>query len=185
MVFDDDEDARLRESLPRRAKALWIVGGGRHAVEGTVAFMSARLPPFLDVTPRVRIPAWEIRLSYAASGGPGGQNVNKVASKAVLHWSPAASSALSPADKAYAMRKLGSKLTTDGELVLSADRNRDQPRNVEDVLARLVEVLREALHRDPPRRKSRPTKGSKERRLTAKRQTGETKRNRRAGGESE
>ena len=145
--------------------------------------MAARIPPFLEVTPRVRIPAWEIRLSYAASGGPGGQNVNKVASKAVLHWSPSASSALSPAEKAYAIPRLRSRLSTDGELVLSADRNRDQPRNVEDVLARLVEVLREALHRDPPRKKSRPTKGSKERRLTAKRHAGAIKKNRRAGDE--
>ena len=145
--------------------------------------MAARIPPFLEVTARVRIPAWEIRLSYAASGGPGGQNVNKVASKAVLHWSPASSSALSPAEKAYAIPRLRPKVSTDGELVLSADRNRDQPRNVEDVLARLVEVLREALHRDPPRRKSRPTKGSKERRLTAKRHEGAIKRNRRVGGD--
>ena len=143
--------------------------------------MAARIPPFLEVTPRVRIPAWEIRLSYAASGGPGGQNVNKVASKAVLHWSPSASSALSPAEKAYAIPRLRSRLSTDGELVLSADRNRDQPRNVEDVLARLVEVLREALHRDPPRKKSRPTKGSTERRLTATRHAGAIKKNRRAG----
>jgi len=147
--------------------------------------MASRLPPFLDVTPRVRIPAWELRLSYATSGGPGGQNVNKVESKAVLHWSPAASSALSPADKAYAIGRLRTRLTSEGELVLSSDRHRDQPRNVEDVLVRLVELLREALHRDPPRRKSRPTRGSKERRLLAKRRTGETKRGRRAGGADE
>jgi ribosome-associated protein len=181
MVFEEHEHSRRRESRSRPGEALGVVGGGRHVREGTFWRMSARIPPFLEVTPRVRIPAWEIRLSYAASGGPGGQNVNKVASKAVLHWSPSASSALSPAEKAYAIPRLRSRLSTEGELVLSADRNRDQPRNVEDVLARLVEVLREALHRDPPRRKSRPTKGSKERRLTAKRHAGAIKRNRRVG----
>lgn len=181
MVLVEHEDARRGEARAGPGEALGVVGGGRHEMEGTLVGMAARIPPFLEVNARVRIPAWELRLSYAASGGPGGQNVNKVASKAVLHWSPASSSALTPAEKAHAIPRLRSRLSTDGELVLSADRNRDQPRNVEDVLARLVEVLREALHRDPPRRKSRPTKGSKERRLTAKRHEGEIKRNRRVG----
>ena len=183
MVFVQHEDAGRREAGAGPGEALGVVGRCRHATEGTFLTMAARIPPFLEVTARVRIPAWEIRLSYAASGGPGGQNVNKVASKAVLHWSPASSSALSPAEKAYAIPRLRPRVSTEGELVLSADRNRDQPRNVEDVLARLVEVLREALHRDPPRRKSRPTKGSKERRLTAKRHEGAIKRNRRVGGD--
>ena len=183
MVLEEHGHARRGEALPRGVEALRIVRGGRHAGEGTVGPMSARIPPFLVVTPRVRIPAWEIRLSYSASGGPGGQNVNKVASKAVLHWSPGSSSALTPAEKGWAIPKLRSKLTTEGELVLSSDRNRDQPRNVEDVLARLVELLAEALHRDPPRRKSRPTRGSKERRLTSKRRASAIKRGRRGGAE--
>ena len=183
MVLVEHEDTRRGEPSPRGAQAFGVDDGRGHGGEGTVAGMAARIPPFLEVTPRVRIPAWEIRLSYACSGGPGGQNVNKVSSKAILHWSPAASSALSPAEKAYAIPRLAARLTTEGELVLSSDRHRDQPQNVEDVLARLVEVLQAALHREKPRRKSRPTKGSKERRLTAKRITGSRKRDRRVGSD--
>ena len=145
--------------------------------------MGARVPAFLEVTPRVRIPAAEILLAYAASGGPGGQNVNKVASKAVLRWCPATSVALSDADRAYVLSRLRSRLTSDGELVLSSDRHRDQPRNVEDVLERLKDVLRSALHREAPRKKSRPTRGSKERRLASKRRRSDVKRGRRGGGE--
>ena len=145
--------------------------------------MGARVPAFLEITPRVRIPAAEIALSYAASGGPGGQNVNKVASKAVLRWSPVTSVALSDADRAYVLSRLRARLTSDGELVLSSDRNRDQPRNVEDVLERLKDVLRAALHREPPRRKSRPTRGSKERRLTSKRLRADVKKGRRASSD--
>lgn len=141
--------------------------------------MAARIPPFLEVGPRVRIPAWELRLSYAASGGPGGQNVNKVESKAVLRWNPAASSALSRDDKALVLSRLRTRLSADGDLVLASDRHRDQPRNVEDVLERLVELLRAALHRDPPRRKTKPTRGSRERRLAGKRLRGDVKRGRR------
>lgn len=145
--------------------------------------MGARVPAFLEITPRVRIPAAEISLSYAASGGPGGQNVNKVASKAVLRWSPVTSAALTDADRAYVLSRLRARLTSDGELVLSSDRNRDQPRNVEDVLDRLKDVLRAALHREAPRKKSRPTRGSKERRLTSKRIRSDVKKGRRSGGD--
>lgn len=145
--------------------------------------MGARVPTFLEITPRVRIPASEISLSYAASGGPGGQNVNKVASKAILRWSPVTSAALTDADRAYVLSRLRARLTSEGELVLSSDRNRDQPRNVDDVLERLKDVLRAALHREKPRKKSRPTRGSKERRLTSKRLRSDVKRGRRASGE--
>lgn len=135
------------------------------------------------MTPRVRIPGWELRLSYATSSGPGGQNVNKVESKAVLRWNPAASGALSRDDKALVLARLGSRLASDGDLVLASDRHRDQPRNVEDVLERLCELLRTALYRTPARRATRPTRGSRERRLSGKRRRGEVKRDRRGGGE--
>ena len=141
--------------------------------------MAARIPPFLEVTPRVRIPGSEIALSYAASGGPGGQNVNKVASKAVLRWNAVASAAISGADRELALARLAHRLTADGDLVLSSDRHRDQPQNVHDVLERLKDVLRAALYREKPRKKSRPTRGSKERRLSAKRRHSDIKQGRR------
>jgi len=145
--------------------------------------MSARIPPFVEVTPRVRIPAAELSLSYAASGGPGGQNVNKVASKATHRWSAARSAALAGADRDLALARLAHRLTADGDLVLSSDRHRDQPQNVRDVLERLKDVVRAALHREKPRRASHPTRGSKERRLGAKRRRSEVKRGRRGDGD--
>ena len=143
--------------------------------------MSSRVPTVLEVSSRVRIPGSEIDLSYATSGGPGGQNVNKVASKAVLRWNPVTSSALGPDDRAYLLSRLGHRLTADGDLVLTSDRNRDQPRNVEDVLERLCVLVREALLRPKARKKSRPTRGSRERRLVSKKKRGDVKKGRRGG----
>ena len=141
--------------------------------------MAQRVPPFLEVTSRVRIPAAEIDLSYARSSGPGGQNVNKVSSKAVLRWSPVASTALSEEDRALVLEALAPRLTKEGDLVLSSDRRRDQPKNVADVLERLRDLLRAALLRPVQRRRTRPSRASRERRLRAKRARSETKRDRR------
>jgi ribosome-associated protein len=141
------------------------------------------VPTVLEVLPRLRIPGSELGLAYAASSGPGGQNVNKVASKAVLRWSLRDSVAPRPDDRALLFQRLASRLTTDGELVLACDRHRDQGQNVEEVLARLRDVLRAALHRDPPRKKTRPSRSSRERRLTGKRLRSDVKRGRRGGGE--
>jgi len=141
--------------------------------------MAARVPPFVEVSSRVRVPTSEVELTYAASGGPGGQNVNKVASKAVLRWNPGRSAALDEADRAYVLARLSSRLTTDGDLVIASDRHRDQPKNVADVLERLRDVLRAALLRPRTRRKTRPTRASQERRLGAKRRRSETKKGRR------
>jgi ribosome-associated protein len=145
--------------------------------------VASRLPSFVEATPRVRVPAGELTLSFATSGGPGGQNVNKVASKAVLRWNVAASSALSEEDRALVLSRLASRLTTDGELVIASGIHRDQPQNVEEVLRRLRVVLSGALHRPKPRRASRPTRSSKERRLSAKRMRSKKKHDRRSGGD--
>jgi ribosome-associated protein len=145
--------------------------------------MASRLPAFVEATPRVRVPAGELSLSFAASGGPGGQNVNKVASKAVLRWNVVASSALGAEDRALVLARLASRLTADGDLVIASDVHRDQPKNVEEVLRRLRVVLSGALHRPKPRRPSRPTRSSKERRLKAKRRHSARKQDRRSGGE--
>ena len=145
--------------------------------------MSNRVPTTLVILPRLRIPGSEIRLSFAASSGPGGQNVNKVASKAVLRFSVRDTGALRPDDRALLVQRLSSRLTTEGELVIACDRHRDQGQNVEEVLERLGDLLRAALHRDPPRKKTRPSRSSRERRLTGKRLRSDVKRGRRTSGE--
>lgn len=145
--------------------------------------MSARVPTTLEILPRLRIPGSEIVLTYAASSGPGGQNVNKVASKAVLRWSVRDTTSLRPDDRALILVRLASRLTTEGELVIASDRHRDQGQNVAEVLERLKDVLRAALHRETPRKKTRPTRGSKERRIAGKRLRSDVKRGRRDAGD--
>src|SRR5947209_18369496 len=86
----------------------------------------------LAVTDSLAIPLDEFRFEFARSGGPGGQNVNKVNSKAVLRWTPAESPSLPPAVKDRLLRALSPRLTKDGELLVTSQLTRDQSRNVED-----------------------------------------------------
>jgi ribosome-associated protein len=138
-----------------------------------------RLPTRIGISARVQVPAAEIALSYARSGGPGGQHVNKTSSKVLLRWSVRDSAALDDADRAWLLERLASRLTEDGELLVSSDRHRDQGRNVDDALARFVELVREGLRRPRKRRKTKPTKASQRRRVDEKRRRGALKRDRR------
>jgi ribosome-associated protein len=133
----------------------------------------------LVVTPRLTIPASELAISFARSGGPGGQNVNKVASKVELRWNPTTSAALSYDDRALLLARLGNKLTTDGTLIVTSTLTRDQIKNRDDAESKLALILRAALHRDKPRRDTKPTRASKRRRVADKRHRSEIKRNRR------
>ena len=140
-----------------------------------------RLPAEIRITDRLRIPAGEIDLSYARSGGPGGQHVNKTSSKVLLRWNLARSAAPSDAERARLEERLGPRLTEDGDLLLTSERHREQSRNVEDVLTRFAEVLRKGLERPKPRKKTRPSRRQKQRRLDDKRRRGDIKRQRRPG----
>jgi ribosome-associated protein len=127
----------------------------------------------------VRIPISEISVRFARSGGPGGQNVNKVETKVEVRFRPASSSALTPEQVARIEEKLSSRLTTEGEIIVTSERTRHQERNREDALARLAVLLGEALRVPKPRKRTRPTRASVERRLEGKKRRSDTKRRRR------
>lgn len=135
--------------------------------------------PDLRISPTVTIPEDELQLAFARSGGPGGQNVNKVSSKAELRWSPGTSRALSEADRTWLLKKIGSQLTKDGELIIISTKTRDQLRNREDAEEKLRELVMNALVRPKVRKPTKPSKGAKERRLKAKKVRSDIKRGRR------
>jgi ribosome-associated protein len=130
------------------------------------------------VTPRIVIPGGELALAFARSGGPGGQNVNKVASKVELRWNPTTSAALSPDDRAWLVERLKSRLTSDGTLIVTSTATRDQLKNRDDATAKLALIVRAALHRPTPRQATRPSRSAKRRRLADKRHRAEVKRGR-------
>jgi ribosome-associated protein len=131
------------------------------------------------LTKNIQIPESEFQFTFARSGGPGGQNVNKVASKAVLHWDVAGSPSLPPEVKERFSAQNRSRITTEGVLVLDSQRFRDQPKNIADCLEKLRELLLRSLHRPKKRRPTKPSRSSKERRLQAKRHTSRQKAQRR------
>ncbi len=133
----------------------------------------------IPITHTLAIDENELSFDFVRASGPGGQNVNKVASAVQLRFDLMASPNLPPAVKQRARRLAGSRLTDDGVLVIGARGSRSQVRNREEAVAQLVELLREATKIPKKRRKTKPTRASKERRLDKKKRRGERKRNRR------
>lgn len=117
----------------------------------------------------IRVPISEIKFTFSRSSGPGGQNVNKVNSKAHLRWSVLTTRSLIPEVKERFIALNRKRITADGELLLSSQRSRDQWRNVEDCLDKLRQLLSEAAVRPRKRRKTKPTRASVHRRLEDKR----------------
>lgn len=137
----------------------------------------------MQVNETIAIPDAEFEWSFARSSGPGGQNVNKVASKAVLRWPVVASPSLREHVKARLIALNRRRVTIEGDLVLSSQRFRDQERNRQDCLEKLAELIREAAALPKPRRATRPSRGSKLRRLATKRHRSARKAERRIPGE--
>jgi ribosome-associated protein len=129
-----------------------------------------------EAGPRVAIPEAEYTLSYVRSPGPGGQNVNKVASACELRFFVAATSLLDEAGKQRLRALAGRRLTHSDEIVIEAHRHRGQEANRHDAIGRLEELIIAALHVPRPRKKTRPSRAARARRLERKRQRKDRKR---------
>lgn len=125
------------------------------------------------------VPEDELEYRFILASGPGGQNVNKVATAVQLRFDAARSASLSEPVRARLRELSGNRMTKDGVLVITAKRYRTQERNREDARQRLAELLRRAARPPKPRRKTRPPKAARERRLQAKRAQSQKKRMRR------
>jgi ribosome-associated protein len=123
----------------------------------------------IRVTDSIAIDDGEVEVSFIRASGPGGQNVNKLATAVQLRFDIRRSPSL-PAEMRTRMESLaGNRLTRAGVLVITAQRHRTQERNRQDAIDRLVDLARRAAVRPRPRRPTRPTAGSRERRLEGKR----------------
>ncbi|MBV9566426.1 MAG: aminoacyl-tRNA hydrolase [Bradyrhizobium sp.] len=123
----------------------------------------------------------DIEIGFVRASGPGGQNVNKVSTAAQLRFDT--TKIVLPADARQRLQRLaGSRMTKDGVIVIQAYRFRTQERNRADAIERLVEMLQEAMVRPTPRRPTRPTLGSKQRRLEGKKRRSDIKAHRGARG---
>jgi ribosome-associated protein len=128
---------------------------------------------------KVHIPEEELQFTYARSSGAGGQNVNKVNSKAVLRWAAANSRILVGSMRERFLARYGSRLTVDGDLVVMSDRHRDQGKNASDCMDKLREIVESIAIAPKKRRATKPTFGSKMRRLDSKRLLSDKKQGRR------
>lgn len=133
----------------------------------------------LHVDEETTLPASELTLTFARSSGPGGQNVNKVNTKAVLRWNVKQSQAVYESVKARFLRKHASRVNQAGEIVLSADTHREQLRNVAVCYEKLRQLILAAKTPPKRRRKTKPSRASIERRLAEKKKRSERKKNRR------
>src|SRR4051794_4945524 len=134
----------------------------------------------LIVSSNVRIPLEEFAFTFVRSSGPGGQNVNKVNTKAVLRWAINTSPSLPEPVRQRFLAQFGTRVTNDGELVLSSQRFRDQSQNQRDCLDKLREMLAAVAVPPKRRRKTKPTHGSVVRRRDEKRANSQKKQNRRS-----
>jgi ribosome-associated protein len=132
----------------------------------------------LEITPSLEIDESELHFDFIRSSGPGGQNVNKVASAVQLRFDVENSPSLEPKVKERLKKLAGSRMTSDGVLVIEAKRYRSQDQNRDDATKRLVALIQRALQEPSARKPTRPSRAARQRRLRGKKKRGELKRSR-------
>ncbi|MEA2435374.1 MAG: ribosome-associated protein [Actinomycetota bacterium] len=137
----------------------------------------------LRINRSLEIPESELKFTFSPSGGPGGQHANKTSTRAELTWDVAESPSLGPRQRAKIRSVLKHRIDSSGVLRLTSDRYRSQTRNREDAIARLVQLLREALVPRVKRVPTKPHKGATERRIAEKKRRGDLKRQRRGSAD--
>ncbi len=138
----------------------------------------------LIINSRVTVPAAELEFTATRASGPGGQHVNTSDTRVQLRWNVLASVALGEIQRQRVLTQLASRLTTEGDLILACDTHRSQRRNRDEVAQRLAALVRQALVPPRPRRPTKPTLASKQRRIEQKKRRGSIKRGRgRTGGD--
>jgi len=135
----------------------------------------------ISILPGLEIPEGDLEFVASRSGGPGGQNVNKVSSRVTLRFDLERTTALSPEQRSRIRTKLSSRINKDGVLQVTSQVTRSQDLNREDAVARFAELLRKALHREKARVATRATRSSKEQRLQEKKNRTQIKQARSSG----
>lgn len=132
----------------------------------------------IPITETLAIPDEEVSWVTSRSGGPGGQNVNKLETRVTLRFDLAGSAALTEEEKARLRERLATRITKEGILQVTSQRHRTQAANREAAAERLAELVRENLRQEAPRKKTRPSRAAKARRVEAKRRHSQRKRER-------
>ena len=129
----------------------------------------------ITINNSITIPSDELELTFSRSKGPGGQNVNKVNSKVTLHWDIKNAKSIPARLKQRIYSKYAGKISKEGKLVITSQKSREQHQNRTDCYQKLRLIIQEAERTRKPRKRTKPTKASKQRRLDHKKRRGQIK----------